>query len=51
MRFTWGLGAALAGIVLIHAPGAEAQYSDNKIKIGTVLFKMNLLTSPLSISR
>lgn len=34
MRFIWGLAAALASVVLVHAPGAEAQYSDKKIKIG-----------------
>jgi branched-chain amino acid transport system substrate-binding protein len=34
MRFTWGFAAALACAVLIEAPGANAQYSDNKIKLG-----------------
>ncbi|HUK61420.1 MAG TPA: ABC transporter substrate-binding protein [Stellaceae bacterium] len=34
MRFTWGLAAALAGLVLMQAPAANAQYSDNKIKLG-----------------
>jgi branched-chain amino acid transport system substrate-binding protein len=34
MRITWGLAAALASVVVVHAPGAKAQYSDNKIKIG-----------------
>ncbi len=32
MRFISGL--ALASVVLVHAPGAEANNSDNKIKIG-----------------
>ena len=34
MRFTWCLAAALASFALLLAPGAKAQYSDNKIKIG-----------------
>ncbi len=37
MRFSWSLtaGAALAAVVVLcGAPGAQAQYSDNKIKLG-----------------
>jgi branched-chain amino acid transport system substrate-binding protein len=33
MRLRWGFAAALACAVLVQAPGAQAQYSDNKIKL------------------